>query len=297
MFGYTGSSHNTYNLVLHFSPDRASLADATTRITSSDSLRLNTSATRDVFDRTRVGDVVDIVYLPFRPSIGKLADGSFLDLFRAMLSIPEIAFGLLVLLALALAIMLSRITLVNRTPRSIRAVVIAACVVVILGAGWMAYLTRARCPRRRSTRRPWRGSSAYSGSTVRCSASTTAPTTRPRKSCSRSTSWRSSSRRRCSVRWCTPPTRWTRRAWTDRHWRAAVDPVRHADAAHDPDRRGHAHVSREERGRYARADGDRGRHAAGAARVHDGRTAQNAISDPAPLTTAVLPGRPPDRLE
>ena len=139
VFGYSGSSTDTYHLVLHFSPDRASLADATTRIPSSDSLRLSVAAARDVFDRTRVGDVVDIVYLPFRPSIAKLASAPFVGLPGAMLAVPEIAFGLLAVLAMAVAIALSRITLVNRGLRTIRAVAIAACGVVILGAGWMTY--------------------------------------------------------------------------------------------------------------------------------------------------------------
>jgi hypothetical protein len=139
VFGYSGSSTHTYHLVLHFSPGSASLADATTRIPSSDSLRLSAAAARDVFDRTRVGDVVDIVYLPFRPSIGKLASAPFIGLLRAMLAVPEIAFGLLAVLAMAVAIALSRVTVVNRGLRTIRAVAIAACGVVILGAGWMTY--------------------------------------------------------------------------------------------------------------------------------------------------------------
>jgi hypothetical protein len=139
VFGYTGSSTHRYGLVLHFSPDGAARADPTTRITSSDSLRLGTTAPRDVFDRTRVGDVVDVVYLPFRPSVGMLAGAPFLALPRAMLAVPEIVFGLLVLLAIAVAIVLSRITLVNPALRTIRAVGFAACFVVVLGAGWMTY--------------------------------------------------------------------------------------------------------------------------------------------------------------
>jgi hypothetical protein len=139
VFGYTGSSTHRYDLVLHFSPDGASRADATTRIASSDSLRLSSTATREVFDRTRVGDVMGVVYLPFRPSIGVLAGGPFLSLPRSILAVPEIAFGLLALLGIAVAIALSRITLVSRAPRAMRAVAIAACVVVVLGAGWMTY--------------------------------------------------------------------------------------------------------------------------------------------------------------
>lgn len=139
VLGYTGSSFNTYSLVLHFRPPGMSLADATTRITSGDSLRLSAKTTRDVFDRTTVGDVVDIVYLPFRPSIGKLADRSLLDLFREMLAVTEIALGLLVMLAIAATIALSRLTLVRPALRRTRAVAIAACAVVIFGAGWLSY--------------------------------------------------------------------------------------------------------------------------------------------------------------
>ena len=139
VFGYTGSSFITYNLVLHFRPAGASLADATSRIVSTDSLTLGANATRDVFDRTRVGDVVDVVYLPFRPSIGKLADRSFLDLVWAMLEIPEVPFGLAVLLAVAVAVVLSRRTIVRPAVRRARVMVMAACFVVAVGAGWMSY--------------------------------------------------------------------------------------------------------------------------------------------------------------
>ncbi len=139
VLGYTGSSFNTYNLVLHFSPPGVSLADATTRITSGDSLRLSARTTRDVFDRTKVGDVVDIVYLPFRPSIGKLADRSFLDLLREAMAVTEIALGLLVVLAMAATIALSRLTPVRPALRRTRAVAIAACAVIAFGAGWLSY--------------------------------------------------------------------------------------------------------------------------------------------------------------
>ena len=139
VFGYTGSSFNSYNLVLHFSPAGASLADATSRIVSTDSLTLSTNTTRDVFDRTRVGDTVDVVYLPFRPSIGKLADRSLLDLVRAMLAIPELPFGLAVLLAVAVAVVLSRRTIVRPAVRRARVVVMVLCFVVAIGAGWMSY--------------------------------------------------------------------------------------------------------------------------------------------------------------
>ena len=139
VFNYTGTSYNRYNVVVHYLPPGASLADATSRNAMSDSVRLSVAATREQFDRARIGDAIAVRYLPFRPSIGKLADRSFVDLLREVYAIRDIRYGLYLVLALIVAIVLSRRTIENPAARMLRRLVYAACLVTVIVAGWLGY--------------------------------------------------------------------------------------------------------------------------------------------------------------
>jgi hypothetical protein len=146
VFNYTGSWYNSYHLGVRFKPPEASRADPTSRSPMSDSIALNVAATRDLFDRARVGGTVDVVYLPFRPSIGRLAERSFVDLLREMLAVPDILLGLVALFATVVAIMLSNRSLSNPTVRAARAILVGACLITIVGAGWLAYQNPTSIP-------------------------------------------------------------------------------------------------------------------------------------------------------
>jgi hypothetical protein len=135
---YTGTWYNRYHLVLHYKPPGASLGDPTSR-NWTDSLSLSLAATRDIFDRARVGQTIGITYLPFRPSIGKLTERSFLDLIREMLSVRDILVGVVLVLGVIVAIAVSGRTPTNPAARTVKYVVLAACLVTVLGAGWLGY--------------------------------------------------------------------------------------------------------------------------------------------------------------
>lgn len=139
VFPYTGTWYNSYNLVVRFKPPQASLADPSSRNGSRDSVRLSIAATRDLFDRARVGETVAVTYLPFRPSIGKLADRSFVDLLREMLAVRDIMLGIVLAAAIIVAVTFSSRSSVNPAARAARYVVLAACFVAVIGAGWLGY--------------------------------------------------------------------------------------------------------------------------------------------------------------
>ena len=146
VFSYTGTWYNSYNLVVHFQPPHAARADRTSRSWASDSVTLSIAATRELFDRARVGSAIDVVYLPYRPSIGKLADRSLSDLFREMLAVPDIFLGLVMVLAIGLAVWLSTRPLQNSMARSMRALLIAACLGTAITAMWFGYRNPASVP-------------------------------------------------------------------------------------------------------------------------------------------------------
>lgn len=146
VFGYTGTWYNNYNLVVRFKPPEASRADPTSRNSLSDSISLSIAATRELFDRARVGGTVSVVYLPFRPSIGKLADRSFVDLLREMLAVRDILLGLVLVLAVAVAVVLSRWSTRNPSARTVRAFGFAVCFVTAIGAGWLGFQNPVSVP-------------------------------------------------------------------------------------------------------------------------------------------------------
>jgi hypothetical protein len=139
---YTGEWYHAYGLVLQFDPRNKSLADPTTRSPMSDSLRLSAATDREGFDRVRAGSTVDVVYLPFRPSIGRLADRSFLHQARDVIAVPGVGLALVLALAIVVAVWMSS----RSSPSAggaagtlVRGVVYAACFVTAMTASWLGF--------------------------------------------------------------------------------------------------------------------------------------------------------------
>ena len=148
--GYTGHWYHSYRLVLHYKPPNVASADFTTRSPVSDSVTLNVSATRDAFDRARVGSKVAVVYLPYRPSIGRLADRSFVDLLSEIYALPDVRIGLLMMLAIGLAVWISA-----RTPnfrlrypvlKAVRVGIFTVCFLTAMTGMWLGFQNPSPVP-------------------------------------------------------------------------------------------------------------------------------------------------------
>ncbi|MEO6527659.1 MAG: hypothetical protein ABIP93_13595 [Gemmatimonadaceae bacterium] len=135
---YTGTWYNRYDLVLHAKPPGASRADPSSR-SWTDSITMSLRASREIFDRARVGQTIGITYLPFRPSIGKLTERSLLDLIREVLAVRDIVVGIVLVLSLLMAITVSRRSPTNPVMRAAKFVVLSACLVAVIGSMWVGY--------------------------------------------------------------------------------------------------------------------------------------------------------------
>lgn len=136
---YTGNWYNQYSVVVHFAPRPAARAEATSRAAPSDSISLSVAATRDMFDRLRVGFAVDVVYLPYRPSIGKLTDRSLVDLLREILGVPGVRMAVIMVLAMAVAVFVMKRKPRRDVARVARIPIVAMCVAMAITALWRGY--------------------------------------------------------------------------------------------------------------------------------------------------------------
>lgn len=107
IFNRGGGWAHTYHFRMRYRPPHAERADAVVRDPTTDSITIDMRASRAQFDRTPVGAMVPIVYVPFRPSLAKLSERTLGDLIAEMTARRETRFFLGVVACIIVAVMLS----------------------------------------------------------------------------------------------------------------------------------------------------------------------------------------------